>query len=337
MPSLFRLPGAFALSAFALACGARTNLGGATGGAAKDAGVSAEDARASTDDTGASFPIGTYSRCAFGTVATGPFLIPSGFDPGATLTVTQSGEARTATYIDNNGRSAIWSFTTTTSASATLAPSAQRTRGFGSSICVYGVGVSNERFFPTNLNAASGALTYESGAVFVSLRGELTSHTDCGDTSAPASAWIGCTSGPAPAVSAPTSAAPFPIGEYACASQVGTHATLDGKNAFISSGGGGALTLTPTGPQVTAHYVGDAELTGALDLTLNAAATASAVANQILTARCGLGPQTDMLSITAASLTAEDGTVFLSLAGTINGGSACPGTEKIAALVCTKK
>ena len=273
MPSLFRRLGVFALGAFALACGSRTPLDGA-------AGASAEDAGASAPDAGAPFPVGTYTRCAFGTVASGPLLIPSGFDVGATLTVTQSGGARTATYVDQSGSSAAWTFATTTNASAALAPSGQRTRGFGSSICVYGVGVSNEKFFPTNVDAASGAMTYESGAVFISLRGELTSQTDCGDVSVPASVWIGCTGGPAPApaVVAPASAPPFPVGEYACKSQVGTRATLGATTTIISSGAGGALTLTQAGPQVTAHYAGDTELTGALDLTLNAAATASAAA-----------------------------------------------------------
>ena len=336
MPSFFRLLGGVALGAFALACGSRTTLDGAS---AKDADAFDDDASASAPDGGASFPVGTYTRCAFGTVASGPLLIPSGFDYGATLTVTQSGGARTATYIDQDGRSIAWNFATTTSASAALAPSGQRTRGFGSSICVYGVGVSNEKFFPTNLDAASGAMTYESGAVFLSLQGELTSHTDCGDVSVPASVWIGCTGGPAPApaVTAPASAQPFPIGEYACKSQVGTRATLGGTTTIISSGAGGALTLTQAGAHVTARYAGDTELTGALDLTLNAAATGSASAGQTLTVKCDLGPTTDALPITAASLTANDGTVFLSFAGAMSASSKCPGTEKIATLVCVKK
>ena len=332
MPSLIRRLGVVSLGAFALACGSRTNLDGATGASAQDAGASAPDA-------GASFPVGTYTRCAFGTVASGPLLIPSGFDYGATLTVTESGGARTATYVDQGGRSDAWTFATTTSVSAALAPSGQRTRGFGSSICVYGVGVSNEKFFPTNVDAASGAMTYESGAVFISLQGELTSHTDCGDVSVPASVWIGCTGGPAPAISAPASAQPFPVGEYACKSQVGTRATLGATTTIITSGAAGALTLTQAGPQVTARYAGDTELTGALDLTLNAAGTASAgaAAGQTLTAKCGLGPATGTLSITAASLTSEGGTVFLSFAGAMSASSACAGTEKIATLVCATK
>jgi hypothetical protein len=262
MRSLCRLLRVFALGAFALACGSRTSVDGVTGASAKDAG-------ASEDDAGASFPVGTYTRCAFGTVASGPLLVASGFDSGATLTVSRSGGTRTATYVDQDGRSEAWTFATTTSASAALAPSGQRTRGFGSSLCVYGVGVSNEKFFPTNVDAASGAMTYESGAVFISLQGELTSHTDCGDVSVPASVWIGCTGGPlpAPAVSAPASAPPFPVGDYACKSQVGTRATLGGTTTIITSGASGALTLTQAGAHVTAHYASDTELTGALDLT----------------------------------------------------------------------
>ncbi len=317
MTSLSR-SASFALVVLGLACGARTNLGG-------DRGLS--------DDAGAPFPVGTYTRCALGTVTSGPFLIPSGFYDGATLTVTGSGDARTATFDDGSGRS--WSFTTTTSASAVLAPSAQTTSGFGSSICVYGLGVSNEKFFPTDFLTSSGAMTYQSGTVFVALEGELTSHTDCGDISALASTWLACTGGPAPDVSAPAFAAPFPIGDYACTSQIGTRTTLDGKNAFITSGGTGALTLTQAGVHVTAQYT-DAELDGTLDLTLDAASTGTVTSGQTLTARCALDPTTDALSITAASLTANDGVVFLSFAGATSASGVCPGTEKIAALVCTK-
>src|SRR5262245_48955878 len=150
MPSLSPRRAVVALSALALAlaCGARTGLDDATGASTNDAGVP-------SDDAGAPFPVGTYTQCAFGTVATGPLLTPSGFADGATLTVTQSGDARMATFVDGNGTRA-WSFNPTTSVSATLAPIPQRTRAFGSSICVYGIGVSNERFFPMNLDATSG-------------------------------------------------------------------------------------------------------------------------------------------------------------------------------------
>lgn len=183
-------------------------------------------------------------------------------------------------------------------------------------------------------------MTYRAGAVFISLQGEVTSQTDCGDVATPGSVWIGCTGGPAPDVSAPASASAFDLGDYTCTSQVGTHATLDGKNWFITSGGGGALTLTQNGADVTAHYTGDTELTGALDLTLDAAGTGSAVANQKLGALC----QTDLLSqpslgdlaITAASLTDDAGTIFLSFAGTMTATTSCSGAEKIATLVCTK-
>jgi hypothetical protein len=85
---------------------------------------------------------------------------------------------------------------------------------------------------------------------------------------------------------------------------------------------------------VTAQYTGDTELTGGLELTLNAAATGSAATGE-LTARCGLDSNTGALSITAASLTAEGGTVFLSFAGSMGG--ACASGEKIATLVCAKK
>lgn len=307
MSFLVRL-GALALSLVVVGCGARTNLGGSAGNA---------------EDAGASFPVGTYTQCAFGTVSSGPFVLPSGFDDGATLTITESGDTRTATYVESGGHTDAWTFTTTTSASATLAPSAQTTDGFGNAMCVYGIGVSNEKFFPLHIDATSGALTYQSGAVFVSLEGALTSHTDCGDMSAPTSVWIGCTNGPAPAISAPTSASALPLGDYACTSQVGTRSI----NSFITSGGTGALTLTQNGSHVTAKYTGDAELTGQLDLT--------SATNRTLTTHCALDPASETLSVTAASLSESGGTVFLSFAGTM--GPSCPTTEKIGTLVCSKK
>ncbi len=319
MTSLLRFAGALALGA--VACGARTSVGGVV---------------AAMDDAGASFPVGTYTSCAFGTVVPGPFLMTSGFDYGATMTVTENGDARTATFVDGSGGTSAWTFTTKTNVSAALAPGAQ-TAGFGSSICVYGVGASHEKFFPTRFDATSGALTYQSGVVFVALDGELTSHADCGDMSASARVWIGCMEGPAPVVTAPASTSPFPSGDYACTSQIGTHATLDGKNAFITSGNRGALRLTQTGAHVTARYTGDTELVGTLALTLDTATTGSADANQTLTARCELDPTTGELDITAASLTAEGDTVFVSFAGAMSASSACPSAKKIATLVCTKK
>ena len=302
-----------AIVAFAVACGARTEVRGA-----------------GAIDAGAPFPVGAYARCAFGTVADGPFLIPSGLDEGAKLTVTGSGPSRVATYVDGSGKSRSWTFTTTTSASASLAPSPQTAPGFGSAICVYGVGVSNEKFFPTELHATSGALTYESGVMFVSLAGDLGSHTDCGDVDAPAAAWITCADGPAPDATAPASSAPFALGEYACTSQVGTKRT----NEYVTSGGAGTLTLGQAGSVVTAQYAGDAEMSGALDFTMNAGGAGLAVPGQTVAARCDPDSATAELPVAAASLTVVGHTIFLSFAGTTSDGGPCPGAQKMAALVC---
>jgi hypothetical protein len=315
MPSLGRLPTVFLVSA--LACGARTSLDGRGG-----------------SDAGAAFPVGTFTSCAFGTVTTGPFLIPSGIDEGATLTVTRAGETLTATY-DGNGRTYAWTFDETTSTSAVLAESAETTPGFGSGICVYGVGVSNEEFFPTELTATSGALTYEAGTMFVSLDGDLASKMDCGDISSPASVWVTCGGGPAPAVGTPQSAASFPVGDYACTSQLGTFTKSGAMTSIVTSGGTGALSLAQAGAHVTATYGGDVQvMTGTLDLTLTTASTGNGGAGQSLTASCGLGPAANDLAVAAASLTALGPTVFLSFTGTMGAGAACPGTEVTGTLVC---
>jgi hypothetical protein len=311
-------------AALACACGARTDVGGAASGT-------------SSNDAGASFPVGTYSTCAFGTVApSGPFLIPSGFDASASLQVARSGDTLTATYADGGGRTYVWSFAETTSVSATLAPSPQTTAGFGQGICVYGVGVSNEKFFPTELEATAGAMTYESGTVFVSLGGALSSTMDCGDVSAPAAAWVTCGGGPAPAIDAPTSAAQLAAGDYACTSQLGTHTKIGATESYVTSGGNGTLSLTQTGAHLTATYGGDAEVTGTIDLTVSTASVALGSAGQTLTALCGIGPDTGELPVTASTLTVEGGTVFLSFAGTTSASSSCPGTQVTGTLVCTK-
>src|SRR5262245_22496748 len=98
-----------------------------------------------------SFPIGTYTNCARGAGTRGPspnaFLNAAGFESGSVLTLAQSGTTVQATYVDWNGLTQSASFSTTTVTSATLAPAGQVIPGF-TSICVMGVGVSNETFHP---------------------------------------------------------------------------------------------------------------------------------------------------------------------------------------------
>nr|UXE44844.1 hypothetical protein Hi04_10k_c3807_00009 [uncultured bacterium] len=299
----------------------------------------------SVADAGGPFPVGVFTRCALGGSAS--FLIPTGFEAGATLTVSQTGSARgstrTAMFIDSSGQSYVWSFAPTSSVSAVLASSPQLTAGFGSAVCVHGIGVSNETFFPLQLDATSGSLQYESGTVFLALDGELKSHTDCGDVSERASEWIVCTGGPVLSVSAP---APPPgpgidwaIERLACKSQVGTHGrlTVDGKDldGYSTNGGDGALTLTRAGNDVTAQYTGDPELSGTIHLTVNAGGGATTGTAQALTARCDdLTPASGELSVSAASLM-RSGATFLSFVGTMSASSGCGGAEKIATLICT--
>src|SRR5262249_30627664 len=154
--------------------------------------------------------------CAYGTFSS--LLSPSGFGDGATLTVAESGAGRTATFMDVDGHTTSWRFAPTTAASAALAPSPQTTDSYSTAICVYGIGVSNESFFPTQLDAGMGALEYASGAMFVSLVGELSSHTDCGDLAVPGNVWISCNGGPAPDLAVAPSSAPFPSGTFTCKS-----------------------------------------------------------------------------------------------------------------------
>lgn len=316
-------------------CGGRTEIGAPRSLATSDAGALA-------------FPAGTYTSCALGVVhddAKGSaFLVPGGFEPGASLTLAQSGDTVSATYAGTGGEKRSLRFAVTTSTTATLAPAPQATAGFGSAICAFGVGVSNEKFYPTDLHAGGGALTYESGTVFVSVKGALESSTDCGEQSSTAGVWLVCGDGPRPAIDAgiPPSVAQVHAGDYACSAQLATHATVGGKNLYVSGGGAATLVLAQEGAAVvTTGAGGDAAIAGALHWTLTTPTTASADVGQSLMVPCALtglanGPP-EALEISAGSLAVVDSTVFVSFAGTMGASTSCPGARKVAGLVCTKK
>jgi hypothetical protein len=283
----------------------------------------------STSEATAAFPTGTYTRCAFGVLASGPFVNGIGFEEDATLTVSQTEDGLTATFADSYGQRPAWSFAPATSDSANLMPSRPISADTTSIACPTGFST------PTQFDLRSGVMTYQSGAVFIFRVGEIIIDTSCGDTPTPGSAWTACTAGPVLPITAPLSAPPFPVGDYTCTSEISTHAVVDGKDVSSASGRRGSLALEQTGTQITARYAGDIELTGTLDLMLSAAGTGSIITPQTLTAQCDALQRGDgAFSITVASLTQVKGTVFLSVAGTM--GEACANAEKIATLICTR-
>ncbi len=166
----------------------------------------------------------------------------------------------------------------------------------------------------------------------------------CGTTSSPGSLWFLCEDdldgAPSPATTAPPSIAQLPVGEYACASEV----TMFDPGEGIGYGAiaDGTLTLTQTGPEVTAEYSGDAFVAGTLYLLATTATTASVEASQSLSASCTVptspGTASSLMPapITAGSLAVAGSTLFLSFEGTMDTSSSCPGAWLAGSLICSK-
>ena len=327
------------LALLSMGCGGSLDSGGGSGGGSvADSGASGTQA----------FPVGTYTTCAQGVHDN--VINSAGFQSGAVLTLAQSGDTLTATYVDQNGATSSFEFAQATSTTAALAPTGQTASGF-STMCVQGPG--DEGFYPAVMGAAAGALTYDQGMVFVTLDGGVQGDAGaCGTQATPASFWLLCedrqggAASPAPAGAATTASAPqLPVGQYACSTQVETYDSVHGINNYVAAGGNGTLTLTQTGADVTAQYTGDSTLAGTLLLTAGTPTTASAQANQTLTAACdvpmgsgGAPSQTPgPLPIAAGSLAVVGSTLILSFAGTADARSSCSGAQMAGSLICSKQ
>jgi len=292
------------------------------------------------------FPIGTYAHCARGTFTEdGSFLNSSGFIEDASLVVTQTGATLNAEYLDANGQSESFVFALTSDTSATLSPAGQMAAGF-TGFCVLGIGVSNEQPYAAELSAGAGALTYDTGTVFLSLTGLASGDGgECGPRSTPAGVWLVCDGGPSSGPSdAPSADSKLPTGALACTSHLATHYVSDGMQQFVASGGDGTLTLGPSGSGVIASYAADSFVGGTLHFDVTTGITAQPAADQILTTPCevpvtmgGLPPSTpETLPITAGALALDDSTLFLSFTGTMDQSSSCAGAQKVGSIICKK-
>jgi hypothetical protein len=205
--------------------------------------------------------------------------------------------------------------------------------------------VSNQTFHPASMTTTAGALIYNAGMVFLTLTGALQSDAgSCGTLSAPeASFWLLCEDRQGGALPTPDEGSPpvtpLPAGEYACNSQVETHAQIDGIDHFVAGGGSGTLTLAQEGAKGSAQYAGDSSLAGTLSLSITTSTTANAEAGQTLMAPCVVplpGTQTpEPLPIAAGALAISDSTLFLSFAGTMAASSACPGAQVAGSVICS--
>ncbi len=305
----------------------------------------------SSGSASATFPAGTYTRCASGIRNGGgsSYANPTGFAEGTSLTVTQSGSTLTATYTDENGDTSSLDFTPTTSASATLARAGDAVSGFWSQ-CM--AAPENATLHPAFLGASAGALTYNDGTVFVTMNGTLQGDpTICGAQPTPASFWLLCDEreGGAPPEPSQATAASAPqslAGSYSCSSQLGGYSATKGGRSGFAGGGNGTLSVTQDGAELTANYSGDSLVAGALHLTTTTAMTASAEANQSVSVPCllpsGTGNGSSTLQtpvpfpLTASSLAMVGSTLFVSFSGAVDTSASCPAAVMAGSLICTK-
>jgi len=290
------------------------------------------------------FPVGSYARCARGLHTPSGNLFPNaaGFEAGAVLTLTRTGTALHSTYVDQNGVTQSLELSLTSGASATLADPGQVLPGF-LSICVQDL--ENNRAYPADLTAGAGMMTAGAGAIFLAVTGGLRSQAGaCGtQTDLDARFWLVCDQrrdGEPPAVD-PVAAVDSALatGAHACVSQVETYASIDGLHYYVSGGGTGTLTVTADGGSVTATYRDDDAVAGSLQLSATTPITAAAGGQQSLQVPCmagGGGPTPEPLAVESASLARVDSTLFLSVAGTMAAGSACPGAQVAATLICPR-
>jgi len=301
----------------------------------------------SEEPAGMTFPVGTWTHCAEGTHAdNGVFLNSGGYVPDASLSLSQSGSTLSA-RLEGKGELLAFDFDVTTRHSAALAHSAQPIPGFGG-FCVQGVGVSNEVPFDATLEPSAGALTYDAGAVFLSIVGIAQGNAgDCGPAFARATYWLSCAEGPAPVLpfDAYAAASSLLVGSYTCASQVHTHFFSDGVEQYAGSGAdGGTLTVALSGQKLVATYSGDKFVSGSLELEPTTSTTASAALGQSLTLACEVpiassqppSQAPEAFPVAAASLALYDNMLVLTFVGTAGESSSCPGAEKAATLSCSK-
>jgi hypothetical protein len=287
------------------------------------------------------FPVGTYSTCASGEAGQDSkwFANASGFEPGATLTVSQSGSTVTAKYLDFNHVTTTFDFEVTAPTSARLATGGVTFTNLAG-MCVQGPGDFTSH--PATLTANVGTLFYASGTALLSVTGtEAGNLGSCGEQSEPKALWVVCGDGPTapPSDATASTGASFPVGTYACVSDM--EAYQGGE--IVGTGAQGKLTLTQTGSVVTAKYSGDTSLEGTLNLDVASDTSATAAAGQSMATPCtvplaaGQNQTAEPMPVTAASLLVDGSTLLLSFAGTMGAGTSCAGAREAGTLYCSKQ
>ncbi len=308
------------------ACGARTGLE-----AADDAPDGAVGAVA--------FPVGEYTDCAHGIFAPAGGVM--GVDHDAVLSLTQSGSALHARYVDQNAARSEYDFSVTSGVTATLTPNGVASSG-APHPCVLGVGVVARG--PTALIADEGALTVDRDTVFLVAQGAATDVTAgrCGVQSDRQSVWIACRrrDRAAPAGVAGTSVAVFPAGTFACQTQVATYVLAGGISQYAGNGATGSLSVMQGGSGLWLSYEGDRAASLDTTFTPTSPSTARAGSASGVSAACDVPISTPAatsvapLSVSAGAIMLAGSSLFVSVAGTMNGD--CAGAEKFVTLRCSR-
>jgi hypothetical protein len=126
----------------------------------------------------------------------------------------------------------------------------------------------------------------------------------------------------------------FPVGVYACQSDVQAYHT--------TAGGSGTLTVTQSGATVTATYAGDYDAKGTVELVPTTDGSANPAPGQTFEVfSCAItSPPTsglDTETVTSGSLTFESDTLFLSIIGAPEDDPSCNGTATTVTLTCQNK
>jgi hypothetical protein len=128
----------------------------------------------------------------------------------------------------------------------------------------------------------------------------------------------------------------FP-GIYACTSSITSVYRTTGMTFTYAGGRSGTLHVTRDGVALTASYGGDPSANGSLTFAATSHGSADPIdALQSLQVVACI-QQKDVentLDIGSGSLTRDGSAVILSLAGTMNASSACPGAEVVVSLTC---
>ena len=287
------------------------------------------------------FPMGAYDNCAYATFLDTPG--GGGVDgPGGSIVVRQTGSTIDLTYGGDAGAlAASLAFTATSGTSATLVA--------GQELDGIQVVCAPLESAPAATQLAFGSLTYNAGTLFLSVAGTVDplgddagSDNGCTNPGGPAAFFVTCSeptaAGASDAGSTPTADGSGFVGVYQCSSATQQF----GGNVISITGGDGTLTVTQTGPVLTAAYA-DSNVVGSLGfVAVTDGAAVPSTTNETMQIQCdsvnpafpGSGPPltsaATSVPVTSSTLALDGDHVVLGFAG-----SGCAGESFSVSVLCT--